>query len=240
MEKRWLEELNALRARVPIGIRYAQTLIEKCDGCVEEAVTLFKEELALQLAEKSALPLEKAHGYLLVSGYDMARALQAVDHARFTLTERILRKNAKNEGNAVDLIANAIEQEKGLPRNYWLSLENLDDLAPELRCFMTIHEWRNYEDWEGLDVALYFHLERAVEQFRFIGLGELAEALERAHRRQLLLQERHADKDFIARSVIVHEDAEFSADCALYDQQKPLIDGLLYRLAAGHIDLFPA
>lgn len=240
MEKRRLEEINALRARVPVGIRYAQTLIEKCEGHIEEAVSLFQEELTQQLAEKSALSLEEARGYLRASGYDMARALQAIDHARFTLTERILRKNAKDKGNAVDLIANAIEQEKKLHRHYWLSLESLDDLAPELRCFMTIHEWKDYEDWEDLDSALYFHLERVVEQFRFLGLGELAQALERAHRRQLLLQEQHAGKDGIEINEILLRDNEFLADCAQYEKQKPSIDELLYRLAADHIDLFPA
>ncbi|GKX59433.1 hypothetical protein [Leminorella grimontii] len=240
MEKKRLEEINALRARVPVGIRYAQALIEKCDGRIEEAVALFQQELAQQLAEKSALSLEEARGYLRASGYDMARALQAIDHARFTLTERILRKNAKDKGNAVDLIANAIEQEKKLTRNYWLSLENLDDLAPELRCFMTIHEWQNYAGWEGLDSALYFHLEHVTEQLRFIGLGELAQALEQAHHRQLLLQEQHAGKDYIETNGIIQRDVEFAAGCARYDEQEPLIDERLYQLAANHIDLFPA
>lgn len=239
MEHPQIEQIKSLRVMVPVGIRHAQTLLEKNSGNVEAAAEMFKDELVHLLASSSNLPAERAREYLRCANYEMHLALQAIDNDRFTLTERILNKNHRNKNRAVGLIADAIEVTEGLVRNYWLSFDDIERLAAEIRCFMVIYEWLNYEEWEGLDSALYFHLESVIEQLNFLQLAGLAHQLQSAHLRQLELIELHSDKDRAAVSAIIQQDEIFSAGSTFYFEHKQMIDDALYRLAQENIVKFP-
>lgn len=239
MEKQLIEPIKSLRSLVPVGMRHAQTLLEKTSGNIDAAADMFKHELIHLLMSSSDLSAERAREYLQHAGYEMHLALQAIEHDRFPLTERILNKNHRDKNRAIGLIAHAIETTENLTRNYWLSFDDLQRLPAELRCLMAIYEWTNYEEWEGFDSALYFHLEQVTQQLNFLQLTELASHLQLAHQRQLHLTAQHADKDWTAINALIRQDKVFSQSSDFYLQHKQAVDDALYGLAQNNIDKFP-
>ena len=212
MDPTHIQALQQLRSWVPVGLRHAQVLLEQCAGDPQQAAERFKAELLQHLVTQSGLPLEQARDCLQHADYDLPRALAAIEEARFTLTQRILRKHHRDPGHAVSLIAQAVETVHQLHRAYWLALEQLDALAPALRCFMTLYEWASYEDWEGFDSAVHFQLAPTIAQFRYLQWLELADALEQPDLR-------------LGREA--------------YQRHKPQLDEALLNLAQENIPLFP-
>lgn len=112
---------------------HAQALLERCAGDPQQAAELYKSELLQVLVEKSGLTAEQAREHLHSAGYDLNRALHAIEEARFTLTQRVLRKHHRDKGQALDLIAQAIETAEQLPQAIaQLRLLQLDALAHTL------------------------------------------------------------------------------------------------------------
>ncbi|CAK9889404.1 MULTISPECIES: hypothetical protein [Pseudomonas] len=241
MDPTHIQALLQLRSLVPIGLRHAQALLQRCAGNPEQAAGLFKTELLQVLANKSGLPADQAREYLHNAGYDLNRALNALEQARFTLTQRILRKHHQDQAHALDLIAQAIEIAEQLPRQYWLAFERLEQLAPAPRCFMVLHEWLAFEGWEGFDCALHFHLPQAIAQLRHLQLDALADTLQQAGKRQQQLRATHAQNEGpIELAVRVNQDALFNVCQERFNQQRPQLDEHLYEWVLRHIEQFPA
>ncbi|WP_085594141.1 MULTISPECIES: hypothetical protein [unclassified Pseudomonas] len=233
--------LQQLRALIPIGLRHAQALLARCAGDPQQAAELYKTELLQVLVEKTGLPAEQAREYLHGAEYDLNRALHAIEQARFTLTQRILRKHHRDPGQAVDLIAQAIETAQALPRQYWLDFDQLAQLPPALRCFMVLHEWLAYESWEGFDSALYFHLPEALAQFRQLQQHALADSLEQASRRQDHLRAVHKPATApIELTNLINQDPGFCACQDAYRQHLPQLDERLVQWVQEHLEQFPA
>ncbi|QIH05238.1 MULTISPECIES: hypothetical protein [unclassified Pseudomonas] len=234
------QALQQLRALLPIGLRHAQALLARCAGNPQQAAELYKSELLQVLVDKSGLPSEQAREQLLNAGYDLNRALHAIEEARFTLTQRILRKHHRDPGQALDLIAQAIETAEQLPRQYWLDFARLEQLAPAPRCFMILHEWLAYEGWEGFDSALHFHLPQAIAQFRLLQLDTLADTLEQADQRQQQVRAAHAEHECpIELAMRINQDPLFNRRQDHFNQQRPLLDECLYQWVERHIEQFP-
>ncbi|WP_265531848.1 hypothetical protein [Pseudomonas saponiphila] len=235
------QALQQLRALIPIGLRHAQALLESCAGDPQHAAELYKTELLQVLVDKSGLSPEQAREQLHAAGYDLNRALHAIDEARFTLTQRILRKHHRDPGQALDLIAQAIETAEQLPRQYWLDFAALEQLAPALRCFMILHEWLAFEGWEGFDSALHFHLPQAVAQLRHLQLEALAETLEQADQRQQQLRAAHAESESpVELAMRINQDPLFNRCQDHFQQQRQPLADRLYQWVERHIEQFPA
>lgn len=235
------QALQQLRALLPIGLRHAQALLARCAGNPQQAAELYKSELLQVLVDKSGLPPEQAREQLLNAGYDLSRALHAIEEARFTLTQRILRKHHRDPGQAVDLIAQAIETAEQLPRQYWLDFDQLAQLPPALRCFMVLHEWLAYESWEGFDSALHFHLPEALAQFRQLQQHALADSLEQASQRQDHLRAVHMPATApIELTNLINQDPGFCACQDAYRQHLPQLDERLVQWVQEHLEQFPA
>lgn len=240
MDPTHIQALQQLRTLIPIGLRHAQALLARCAGNPQQAAELYKSELLQVLVEKSGLPQEQAREQLHAAGYDLNRALHAIEEARFTLTQRILRKHHRDPAQALDLIAQALETAEQLPRQYWLDFAQLEQLAPAPRCFMVVHEWLAYEDWEGFDSALHFHLPEAIAQLRHLQLDNLADSLEQADQRQQQLRAAHAESESpIELALRVNQDPFFISCQDRFSQQRPQLDEHLFQWVERYIEQFP-
>lgn len=151
------EQIKQLRQQVPVGLRHAGLLLEKTNGDITAARQLFIQEIQAAVLGKTEAPPEMVLRLLEQNQYDIPRTLAAIEEARYTITERILRKTKNSAEAAIDKIALAIETATPLQRNYWLPLDTMTLPNQHLQTFMVIHEWLSYEDYEGFDSAQYFH-----------------------------------------------------------------------------------
>ena len=234
MDSTQLQALQQLRQAVPVGVRHAQTLLVQCAGDVALAAERFRAETVQHLVAQSGLPAAEAEAYLRAAGYDFPRALLALEEARFSLTQRMLRAHHRDLGRALGLIAGAVETVHGLKREYWLCLDQLQALPAPLRSFMTLHEWVSYEEWESFDCALYFHLPQVLAELRRLQLDELAAALEQADLRQRQLREQQPDP-----VLSISQDSRFASCEQAYQRLRPSLDAALLALVEGHIQVFP-
>ncbi len=241
MDPTHTQALQQLRKLIPIGLRHAQALLARCANNPQQAAELYKAELLQVLVDKSGLPPEQAREHLLNAGYDLNRALHAIEEARFTLTQRILRKHHRDKGQALDLIAQAIETAEQVPRQYWLDFQRLEQLAPAPRSFMILHEWLAYEGWEGFDSALHFHLPQAIAQLRHLQLDTLADTLEQADQRQQQVRAAHAASDSATElAARVNQDPLFNRCQDSYRQHRAQLDERLLEWVEQHLPAFPA
>lgn len=234
MDSTQLQALQQLRQAVPVGVRHARTLLQHCAGDVALAAERFRAETVQHLVAQSGLPAAQAEAYLRAAGYELPRALVALEEARFSLTQRMLRTHHRDPDRALGLIAGAVETVHGLKREYWLCLDQLQALPVPLCSFMTLHEWLSYEEWEGFDCALYFHLPLVLAELRRLQLDELATALEQADLRQRQLREQQPDP-----LLSISQDSLFAACEQTYQRLRPSLDAALLALVEGHIELFP-
>ena len=234
MDSSQLQALQQLRQAVPVGVRHARTLLQHCAGDVALAAERFRAETVQHLVAQSGLPAAQAEAYLRAAGYELPRALAALEEARFSLTQRMLRTHHRDPERALGLIAGAVETVHGLKREYGLCLDQLQALPAPLRSFMTLHEWLGYAEWEGFDCALYFHLPQVLAELRRLQLDELAAALEQADLRQRQLREQQPDP-----LSNICQDPLFAACEHTYQRLRPSLDAALLALVEGHIEVFP-
>ncbi len=86
------EELHALRQRTPIGVRHGLVLLQQTNGDVAAAESLFQQELTRLVAHQAQVPDAAARHALERADYDVPRTLQQLEQARYSLTQRILRR----------------------------------------------------------------------------------------------------------------------------------------------------
>lgn len=231
------EELSALRQRIAIGMRHGLVLLHQTSGDVAAAEALFRQELTQVVALKAEVTEAAARHALQLAGYDVSRTLQQLEQARYSLTQRILRRY-QEPADAVRRVADAVEQARRVPREYWLRIDAAQLLPLPLACMLVVSEWLAYEDWEGLDAAVYFHLDavlayldqplalpQAVHTLRLV--AALEQAQDEPRRRQL------------ARTGSFMPAPEFQAASAEFEIQRPRIIQAVYGLIERNISLFP-
>ena len=233
----YLVELRALRQRTPINMRHGLVLLQQTNGDVAAAESLFQQELTRLVAHQAQVPEAAARHALELAGYEVPRALQQLEQARYSLTQRILRRYLA-PADAVRRVADAIEQTHQVPRPYWLDLQAAQRLLPPVACVLLVTEWLAYEDWEGLDAAVYFQLEvvlaycdhllllpQVSQALRHVAVLEQAQAASRGHQR-------------IHRGVF-RPGPEVEAASAAFDVLRPCLVQRLYEVIEEHIELFP-
>lgn len=233
----YLEELRILRQRMPIGLRYGLALLQQTKGEVAAAEALFQQELTQVVAHQAQVPAAAARHALELAGYEVARALQALEQARYSLTQRVLRRY-RAPADAVRYVADVVEQTHHVSRAYWLDVEAAQLLPPPLACVLVVNEWLAYEDWEGLDVAISFHLETVLAYFdHLLALPQVSHALRYAAALEQEQQEfrRHQ----LARTGAFRPGPEVEAAQAAFEALRPRIVQSLYELIEQHIELFP-
>jgi hypothetical protein len=231
------DELHALRQRIAIGLRHGLTLLHQTQGDVAAAEALFQQELTQLVARRAQVPDAAARHALDHAGYDVPRALQQLEEARSSLTQRLLRRYRVPD-EAVPRVADAVEQAHHVPRTYWLDLEAAQRLPPPLACVLVVNEWLAYEDWESLDAAVYFHLEPVLAYLdQLLALPQVSHAL----RVVAALEQAQAAprRRQLARTGVYGPTPEWEAASAAFEALRPRIVQGLYELIEQHIALFP-
>lgn len=234
---KYLQELSALRQRVAIGMRHGLALLHQTDGDVAAAETLFQQELTRLVMHQAEVPEAAARHALERTGYEVPQALQQLDQARYSLTQRILRRY-REPADAVRRVADAVEQARQVPRAYWLDMEAAQRLLPPLACVLVVNEWLAYEEWEGLNAAAYFHLEAVLAYLdRPLALPPASHVLR--HAAALELAQAESRRRQLARTGIFTPGPGFQAASAAFEAQRLRIVQALYELIEHHIRLFP-
>jgi hypothetical protein len=232
----YLEELQVLRQRTPVGMRYGLALLQQTNGEVAAAEALFQQELT-QVVVHQQVPEAVARHALELAGYDVPRALHQLEQGRYSLTQRVLRRY-RAPADAVRRVGDVVEQTHHVPRTYWLDLAAAQLLAPPLACVLVVSEWLAYEDWEGLDVAVSFHLEAVLAYFDYLlALPQVSHALRYAaalEQEQVELRGRQ-----LARTGAFRPGPEVEAAQVAFEALRPRIVQGLYELIEQHIGLFP-
>lgn len=237
------EELDLLRQQIPIGIRHGLNLLDKTNGDVNLARGLFENELAEIIVGKSSVSREVAKKHLVAANYDIAKTLVSIDEERFTLPERILRKSKDNKEKALSLLARNLEDTKKLKRDYWLALDQLQDLSAVQYCLLVVMEWLDYEDYEGFDHAIYFYPDIATTQIEtLLLLPEIAGYLRegKVRRDQIIEQyksQKPGKKPFHVSNVI-NVDAEFVGNENGFRESRGIIVDRLYELVVNNVGQF--
>jgi hypothetical protein len=233
----YLEELRALRQRTSIGMRHGLALLQQTNGEVAAAEALFQQELTQVVAHQAQVPEAAARHALELAGYDVRRTLQALEQARYSLTQRVLRRY-QAPADAVRRVADVVEQTHHVPRAYWLDVAAAQLLAPPLACVLVVSEWLAYEDWEGLDVAVSFHLEAVLAYFdHLLALPQVSYTLRAA----ATLEQKQVEsrRRQLARTGAFRPGPEVEAAQAAFEALRPRIVQGLYELIEQHIGLFP-
>lgn len=233
----YLAELSALRQRTPIGVRHGLALLQQTNGNVAAAEALFQQELVRVVAHQAHVSEAAARQALERTGYDVARTLQQLEQVRYSLTQRLLRRYWE-PADAVRRVADVVEQTHQVPRTYWLHFEAAQRLPSPLACVLLVNEWLTYEDWEGLDAAVYFHLEVVLAYLdQVLALPQVSHAL----RHVAALEQEQAER---RRHQLLHTGSYTPAPAveaagAAFDSLRPRIVQGLYELIEHQIDLFP-
>jgi hypothetical protein len=240
-----------LRQRIPIGISGGLILLKKVNGDLEKAEEQFKEEMIALAVNKTEVTSEVATSHLIKSSFDITLAikrikdeLKSIDDARYTVTELILRDNKNNKEDALFKIMHEVEEQLNLKREFWLSFDSLKALPAEVYSFMVIMEWLNYEDYEGYDYALSFHLDLVIKNIKDqLALTGLANSLQQANDlKDIIYAKNETDKDlqrYINASNELREHEEYQKCEEFFKSQRPLLLERLCVLVKSNIGLYP-
>lgn len=238
MKEIFPKKLEILRQRIPIGIKEALSLLESTNGDVTQVEILFKAKVLAIILQKTGVTKETATHHLLKNKFNIDQTLKSINEERYTLTERILIKDKYRKESALTKIADAIEKEQNLTRDFWLDFVQFEKLEPEISCLLSIMEWLNYESWEGFDSAIYFNLDIVMNQIENkLYLPQIAEIL----RRSLMIDQIHAEqqKNILSKEGVIVPIHDFIKQNGLFNQKRSLLIDTLYEFVKKHIDKFP-
>jgi hypothetical protein len=230
-------ELSILRQRTPIGVRHGLVLLQQTQGDIVAAEALFQQELTRVVAHQAQVPPATARHALEQAGYEVARALQHLEQARYSLTQRILRRY-RDPADAVRRVADAVEQTHQVPRSSWLHVEAAQQLPLPLACVLVVSEWLAYEEWEGLDAAVYFHLAEVLAYCdQLLALPQVSHTL----RQVAALEQAQAEtrRQQLADTGIFSPGPEVVAASVAFEALQPRLVQRLYEVIEQHLELFP-
>lgn len=234
------EQLQLLRQQIPIGIRQGIQLLNQTNGDVDQAQQLFEAGVIEIIIQKTAVSADVARKYLITHHYDIPQTIASINEERFTLSERILQKSKDNKEGALTLIVQNIELTSNIQREFWLPLEALTYLAPQIYCLLVVHEFLSYEDWEGFSSAIYFHPGLVTTQLETLaGLHFVAIHLHEAKKRSDEIYQQYKGRLVSEISNKVADDIVFRRHQAGFEAAKALIIDRLYNLMVENIGLFP-
>jgi hypothetical protein len=230
-------KLETLRQRIPVGLRHGLTILEKANGDIEQAIELFQQEMITLVISKTSVMEDVAAEHLIKANFDINLALKSIDEERYSLTERILRRY-KDKEDALRIIVSTVEKEDKLVRNFWLDFNDVQKLSQEPFCLLTVFEWLSYNDHEGFDSAMNFHLDVVTDQIekqlllpKIAGIMRTAEEIyeSQSEERQIKFKKRES----------LAPTPEFREQEDLFKARKHLIIDALHEFVKKHIDKFP-
>lgn len=244
------DKLIILRQRIPIGLRYGLTLLEKANGDLEKAEKQFKDEMVALAINKTGITSDIAIRHLVKNNFDISVAiksindeLKSIDDEHYTYTELILSKHKGKEEDVLDKIMFAVEEQYNLKREFWLDFDCLIALPSEVYGFMVITEWLNYESWEDFASALSFNLNSVSEELKKLTFTNLANSLQQAHHIKTFVYTKHeTNKDvhhYINARNELHEHTEFQKCVADFEKQRPVVIKRLYEFVKDNIARYP-
>ncbi|UUC45159.1 hypothetical protein [Flavobacterium cerinum] len=244
MDKLYQKQLEQLRQRIPIGLKYGQTLLEITNGDLDKAEQHFADKMIALTSNKTGVKQDVAIRHLKKCNYDIALTIKSINEERYTLTELVLIKYKDNKEEALDKIVSIIEEKYQLRRNYWFDFDALKKLSSEQYCFMTIMEWLNYENWEDYQTALTFHFDIVIEQIdKNLGLYDLSDSLKNAKAILTLVYEKNEiqkeHNHYIKATNELRENDDFQKNETEFKKQRPLLISSLYELIQNNISQFP-
>lgn len=234
------EQLERLRQYIPIGIKHGLKLLQQTNGDIDQAQELFELEMIQVIIDKTTVSPEIAKEHLLACNYDIACAIDRIDEARFSLSERILRKHKNNKEEALALIVHQVEVIEHIQRKFWLPLDDMNYLAPLVYGVLAVHEFLSYEDWKDFSSAIYFYSDIIVAQFETVlDMPEMAHCLSAAKKRSDLLLEQYKGKDVSVIVNAINDDAAFRVQANFFAENRARVVDKLYGLVVEYVALFP-
>lgn len=97
MDKEQQHKLQELRQRIPIGLKYGLTLLEKTYGNIKEAERVFQQECRDIVIKKTKVNEKTAIKHLQKNNYNISLALETIDEERYTISERIIKRYKDKE-----------------------------------------------------------------------------------------------------------------------------------------------
>jgi len=226
MEQIYKDKLVVFRKRFPVGIRQALELLEKTGGDLEKSVELFKKHHLEIVMSKTGVSRDFATRHLLKNNYEIYLTLKSIDEERYTYTQRVLIKNKNHKKWALNVIALRLSELNDIRRNFWLDFDDICKQPPIISCILAVMEWLDYESWEGLDCALYFHLDIVIDKINdHLSFPEIVETLKNLAKLKTV-EATGATPDFLEQS-------------ELFDIQRPILISKLYELVQKNIECFP-
>ena len=243
MNEVYKDKLKILRLRIPIGLRYGLTLLEKVNGDLEKAEKQFQDEMVSLTINKTGITSEVAIKHLIKNSFDINLTIRSIDEERYTLTELILRKDKDKKEDALIKIMSSVEEKYNLKRQFWLDFDSLKALPAEIYCFLTIMEWLNYEGWEDYGHALSFNLNIVAEQIENkLTLNDLANSLRQASNIQtLVFTKNETSKDiqnYINARDELRKHEEYQKCEDEFKKQRPILIERLYEIVKNNIDIY--
>ncbi len=241
MEDNIKEKLKELRIKYPIGIQEGLVLLQQAKGDLYLAENLFKEKKLDEIILKTEVSKEVAIAHLTKCNYDIYLTINSIDEERYTFTERVLKKFNQDKFTGLKRIAGEVERNENILRNgdvFWFTIEHLNKLPPELYCLVLIMEWLNYEDYEGLDHAIYFHLDKVIFQItNQLQLPQIAQTLHNA--RTIYQDQLEEENSRLIQNGYSSPSLEYIEQEKIFENEKPLLLNALFKFVNKHIDKFP-
>jgi len=238
MEQKYKDKLIEFRKRFPIGIKHALELIEKTDGDLEKSTEIFKKHQLEIVMSETGVSEDFASRHLSKNNHDVYLTIKSIDEERYTYTERVLDRFKQHKERALELIAGRLCELNNIKFDFWLDFDDICKQTPLISCILAVMEWLNYESYEGLDCAIYFHLDIVVDkiddQLSFSEITKTLRAAKKIHSEQY--EEQLAK---LKRVGFAETTPEFSEQSELFDIYRPLLIDKLYELVLKNIDCFP-
>jgi hypothetical protein len=234
------EKLKALRAHLPIGIKQGLELLVKTDGNLDEAETLFKNELVKTISNQENISEETARAHLEKNNFDLDKTIVSIENEKFTLTELIV-KRYKNKETVLFKVLSALNEISQPTSKNWIKAEEIGNLNSNRYAFAVILLWMDYEDFEGFDYALDYHLDKTIKEIKNkLALDEFANILQIAKERKEIFEANcKTFDDRIKAANKLHEDKVF-LDCRdYYEKHKETLINRLYDFLVENVADFP-
>lgn len=239
MDNTYLEELKILRTIVPVGIRQGIILLDQTKGNIDAAAQQFREHALTLIASKTDTDPDKLLVVLEKNNYDIAASLKQLEEEKFTPLERVLRRYQDNKEDGLYKVSILVQEKYGLSQEALRHWHTLPTLPAPVFTFLVVTEWLNFEDYEGLSIALSFQLETVTQEMEKLGFNELATVLNKANQLRLsIFNPQHSEKDihdYVAASNEFSNNKDYISYYDFFTSQRPLLIEKIYQLVTDHL-----
>jgi hypothetical protein len=235
------EKVVLLRSRIPVGLKQGLDILEKVNGDIDEAENLFYYDILQRLINSQNISEEIAKEYLKKHKFDIDKAIENIDNEKYTLTQLILRRYKTDKEEALFKILIAIEEKENLSRDFWLTLDSINELNMFQYCLAMILVWIDYEEYEGFEYALNFRLELTLDEIKNqLFLNDFADNLQKAYNRKKAIELKYQSKiDSVEIFDKLRKDEQLQVFNIYFDQNRSKLIDSLYDFVIKNIHHYP-